>query len=88
MRDLVRVVSPKKIGLNEFRGARATLPVGGWASDVKLGVLSKNAAGEILGEPDQWPGDIMQRAVEGIEERMTKGLVALATVADTNRWFD
>ncbi len=88
MRDLVRVVSSKKIGLNEFRGARATLPVGGWASGVKLGVLSNNSAGEILDEPEQWPGDIMQRAVEGIEKHMTKGLVALATVADTNRWFD
>lgn len=88
MRELVRVVSAKKIDLSEFRGARATLPVGGWASGVKLGAISKNAAEQIVGAPDQWPGDIMQRAVERIEERMSNGLVALATVADTKRWFD
>jgi hypothetical protein len=88
MRDLVRIVTPRRINLNEFRGARLALPVGGWASSVKLGAISKASAEEILSEPDQWPGDVVQRAVEGIELRMAKGVPPLATVADANRWFD
>jgi hypothetical protein len=88
MRDLVRIVTPKKIDLNEFRGARLALPAGGWASSVKLGAISKASAEEILSEPDQWPGDVVQRAVEGIEVRMAKGVPPLAAVADANRWFD
>jgi hypothetical protein len=55
---------------------------------VKLGTISKASAEEILSEPDQWPGDVVQRAVEEVEVRMAKGVLLLATVADANRWFD
>jgi len=87
MRELVRVVSSRKIKSAEFCGARSSLPIGGWASGVKLGTLARATAEEILGEPDQWPGDIVQRATETIERRMNSGLPPLATVAEDNHWF-
>lgn len=87
MRDLVRVVSPKRVNLNEFRGARAALSGGDWASSLKLGALSKAATEEILGSPDQWPSDIVQRAAGRVEDRMTKRLPPLAAVAEENSWF-
>jgi hypothetical protein len=87
MRELVQAASSRKINLDEFRDGRATLPIGGWASGVKLGTVGKAAAEEILGEPDRWPGDIVQRATEVIERRMSAGLASLASVADANRWF-
>jgi hypothetical protein len=88
MRDLVRVISPRRINLTEFRGVRTALAPGGWASSLKLGVVGKSATEEILGTPDQWPGDIVQRAAGRVEDRMTKSLVPLATVADTDCWFN
>lgn len=88
MRELVRVAGSKKIRLNEFHGARAVLPIGGWASGIKVGVIGKTTAEEVLGSPAEWPGDIVQRAVESIENRMSSGVLPLRTVADTDRWFD
>ncbi|MCU1615784.1 MAG: ATP-binding protein [Frankiales bacterium] len=88
MRDLVRIVSPRKLDLGEFHDARSTLPIGGWASSLKLGPWSNAATDAVLGEPDHWPSDIVQRAAERVEDRMNKRLAPLVTVAEENRWFD
>jgi hypothetical protein len=79
--------SRKTIKFETFHQHRTSLPVGGWASDVKIGALRASLAEKVLQEPHQWPGDLTQRAVEFIETRMLERLDPLAHVADTNAWF-
>jgi DNA-binding transcriptional regulator PaaX len=42
---------------------------------------------EILGSPEDWPGDLVQRAVERIAERLVADMDSVATVAAANSWF-
>lgn len=89
LRELARISGKSKtIKFETFRGHRASLPTGGWASTIKLGTLSTKLATEILQDPSQWPGDLVQRAVENVETRMSASLTPLGQVAESNLWFD
>ncbi len=88
MRELTRIVgSSKLIKFDTFRGHRAGLPVGGWASNIKLGAMRAKVADDVLTNPGDWPGDLVQRAVEEVEERMSAGLKPVGEVATASNWF-
>lgn len=89
LRELARISgSSKAIKFDAFRGHRSSLPTGGWASTVKIGRTSAKLVKEILQDPGQWPGDLVQRAVETVEARMSSNLTPLSQVAESNKWFD
>lgn len=88
LRELTRAIGDSKtIPFNTFRGYRSALPSGGWASNIKVGAMRGKVAGEVLADPAAWPGDLVQRAVEQVEERMLADLKPLADVADDESWF-
>ncbi|WP_157900620.1 NACHT domain-containing protein [Mycobacterium rhizamassiliense] len=70
-----------------FKGIRAGLPAGGWASEIKLGALSATLAERVLKRPHEWPGDLVQRAVESVEDRMLSPLDPVSVVAGHENWF-
>lgn len=88
LRELARLVgNDKVIKFDTFRGHRESLPVGGWASNIKIGSLRAKRAEEVLRNPHEWPGDLVQRAVEAVEDRMLVGLAPIGQVADADKWF-
>lgn len=88
MRDLLRIVGvSKKIRVDLLCGSRPVLPSGGWASDVKLGVIRTKLADDILQTPDKWPSDMVQRAAGQIARRISDDAKPLAAVAESDRWF-
>ncbi|MGQ0776415.1 MAG: hypothetical protein ACT4NY_18645 [Pseudonocardiales bacterium] len=89
MRDLLRIVGvTKTVRMDSLRGSRPVLPSGGWASDVKLGVIRPKLAYDILRTPDEWPADIVQRAAEQIARRMSDDTTPLAAIAKSDKWFE
>jgi hypothetical protein len=89
MRHLLRMVgATKTIRVESLRGGRPALPSGGWASDVKLGVIRRKLAADILQAPDQWPADMVHRAAERIAKEASHGVKPLAAVAEADRWFE
>lgn len=88
MRPLLRTVGAQTtVKVKRLQHSRSVLPVGGWASDIKLGALSLELAREILRNPEQWPGDVVQRAAEKIGTRLASKAPTLGTVAHTAAWF-
>ena len=88
LRELTRVLGRSKaIPLNAFLGRRRELPVGGWASNIRLGAMRGNVAEVLLKNPEAWPGALVQRAVEHVEERMLADLKPIAVVAEEDDWF-
>ena len=88
MRELVRAIGVSKtIRIDALSGTRSVLPPGGWASDIKLGVLNAKLADQILGSPDNWPTDVVQRAVEHLALAIAGRSAALAAVVDADQWF-
>ena len=71
----------------QLKHSRSLLPLGGWASDIKLGALSSELAREILRAPDQWPGDLAQRAAEKVGTRLASKASTLASIAHADEWF-
>lgn len=88
MRPLLRAVgSHTTVKAKQLKNSRSLLPLGGWASDIKLGALSLELAREILRDPDQWPGDLAQRAAEKIGTRLASKASTLAATAQADAWF-
>lgn len=88
MRPLLRTVGSRTtVKPKQLKHSRLLLPLGGWASDIKLGALSFELAREILRDPDQWPGDLAQRAAEKIGTRLASKASALAATAHADAWF-
>lgn len=88
MRPLLRTIGAQAtVKVKQLKHSRSALPVGGWASDIKLGALSVELAREILRNPDQWPGDVVQRAAEKIGTRLASKASPLGAVARTAAWF-
>lgn len=89
LREIARLSGKTRtIKFDVFRGHRAQLPAGGWASTIKLGALSPKLAADILRSPHEWPGDLVQRAVEKVELRMLSTLTPLSQVAAEKCWFN
>jgi hypothetical protein len=87
MRPVLRKVGAEKtIKIDQLSGSRSVIPVGGWASDVKLGALRRAKAAEILTSPANWPADIVQRAVEVAASQMS-AVETISAVASANNWF-
>lgn len=88
LRDVARISARGRvIKFDRFKGLRTVLPLGGWASDTKVGALSPALAEKVLRQPHDWPGDLVQRAVENIEDRMLSPLEPVALVARRENWF-
>ncbi|UGT59856.1 hypothetical protein [Nocardia asteroides] len=88
VREFISIVGNMKLLKFEvFRKHRTSLPIAGWASSVKIGVLSRNVADEVLRRPQEWPSDLVQRAVEVIEDRVLAELTPIAQVAEADNWF-
>jgi len=88
LRDMARIsAGGRVIKFDRFKGLRALLPLGGWASDTKVGALSPTLAEKVLRQPHDWPGDLVQRAVENVEDRMLSPLEPVAAVARRENWF-
>lgn len=88
LRELVVIAgSGRTIRFDLLRNSRPILPVGGWASNIKLGSMRATMPDEVLRTPAEWPGDLVQRAVETVEGRMTAGRQPLAAIANADRWF-
>ena len=88
MRQLLRTVGSRStVKAKQLKHSRSLLPLGGWASDIKLGALSLELAREILRDPDQWPGDLVQRAAEKIGTRLASKAATLAATAHADAWF-
>lgn len=88
MRPLLSAVGSRTtIKAKQLKHSRSLLPLGGWASDIKLGALSVDLAREILRDPDQWPGDLTQRAAEKIGTRLASKASTLAATAQADAWF-
>ncbi|WP_159621476.1 HNH endonuclease [Ruania rhizosphaerae] len=87
-REFARVVgSVRTLKVDTLRGARAVLPTGGWASDIKLGSMRAKIASEIVADPAQWPADIVQRAIDQLAAGFARSTPPLAEVAEHDRWF-
>ena len=88
MRPLLRMVGSRTtVKAKQLKHSRSLLPLGGWASDIQLGALSLELAREILRNPDQWPGDLTQRAAEKIGTRLASKASTLAATAKADAWF-
>lgn len=88
MRPLLRTVGSRTtVKVRQLSGSRTLLPLGGWSSDIKLGALSLESAREVLRSPDQWPGDLVQRAAEKIGTRQASKASTLAATARADGWF-
>ncbi len=88
MRPLLRTIGSRTtVKVKLLKHSRSLLPLGGWASDIKLGALSFELAREVLRDPDQWPGDLVQRAAEKIGTRLAAKASTLAATAHADAWF-
>jgi hypothetical protein len=86
-RDVVRIAgATKTIKIEDLRGCRESLPPGAWASDIKLGRVSAATAAAILKNPDEWPTDIVARAIQSCAGPLGK-LPPIDDLADSDAWF-
>ncbi|NMM91901.1 hypothetical protein B2J88_47805 [Rhodococcus sp. SRB_17] len=89
LREMVRFSGETKVVKFEaFHGHRSSLPAGGWSSNIKLGALRQQLAEGVLRAPQEWPSDLVQRAVEKTEERMLSSLGPLRHEAERDSWFN
>jgi hypothetical protein len=87
-RPVLRLLGNKKTTkVDELRGSRANLAPGGWAGEVKLGSLRATAASDVLQHPEEWPLEIVAKAIQ-VESAKVGRLPAIAGVAAADRWFD
>jgi hypothetical protein len=86
-RPLLRVLGRRKtVGVNLLKGTRELLPAGAWASDIKLGAMSANTAIEVLARPEEWPAEIVGRAIQHTATQLS-GLPSVGQLAEANGWF-
>src|SRR5262249_6986335 len=88
MRSLLRAVGSRTaVKALQHKHSRLLPPLGGWASDIKLGALRLELAGEILRNPDEWPGDLVQRAAEKVGSSTASQATTRAETAKADAWF-
>jgi hypothetical protein len=87
-REAVAVArTTRKLKLEIFRGARRSLPPGGWADESAIAIMTQTTAAEILTDPVNWPTDLVQMAIDRLTIRQGNRTKPLADVATSNRWF-
>lgn len=80
--------STRKFKLDIFRGARSSIPIGGWADPAHLVTMPIKTAQLILENPGDWPADLAQIAVDKLSSRAAARTRPLAEVATSNNWFE
>ena len=86
-RDLLRIVGETTtVKIESLKGTREVVPSGAWAGDIKLGAVTGAKAKEILTHPDEWPVEIVGRAIQQASANLNR-LPSIASVAEANRWF-
>jgi hypothetical protein len=87
-RPVLRLLGNKKTTkVDELRGSRANLGPGGWTGAVKLGSLRAAAATDVLQHPEEWPLEIVAKAIQ-VESAKIRRLPAILSVATSDRWFE
>ena len=89
LRTVLRIVGlGRTVKVDLLQGTRAALPVGGWASGVKLGAISGSLADAVLSSPDTWPRDILERALGRVTVKLADRSIPLSGVAVSDHWFE
>lgn len=87
-RPVLRLLGNKKTTkVDRLRGSRANLAPGGWTGELKLGSLRAAAATDVLQHPEEWPLEIVAKAIQ-VESAKVGRLPAIAGVASSHRWFE
>ena len=87
-RPVMRLLGSKRTTkIDALRGSRSNLPPGGWAGEVKLGSMRAATATDVLQSPEDWPLEIVAKAIQ-VESAKVGRLPAIARVAADDRWFD
>lgn len=87
-RPVLRLLGNRKTTKVEgLRGSRANLGPGGWTGEVTLGSLRAAAATEVLQRPEEWPLEIVSKAIQ-VESAKVGRLSAIAGLASADRWFE
>lgn len=77
----------RKLKVDIFKGARNSLPLGGWAEQDVIGTMTLQVAKSILTDPYAWPTDLVQLAVDKLGARAATHTPPLLTISSDNRWF-
>lgn len=85
-RPLLRALGHKTVKVESLKGTRELLH-GAWASSIKLGVLNTATANDVLKHPEEWPVEIVARAIQQAATRLSR-LPPLAQLAEENRWLE
>ncbi|OZC62010.1 HNH endonuclease [Rhodococcus sp. 15-725-2-2b] len=79
--------TPRKIKLDTFIGARRELPSGEWAGRARLATMSTTISKAVLRDPDQWPVDVVQLALDKMSMYAAERALPLSSLADNSNWF-
>ena len=86
-RPVMHLLGQKKtIKVDGLRGSRNNLPPGAWAGEVKLGAMKSSTATDALQHPEEWPLEIVGRAIQAESAKVGR-LPIIAGVAANDRWF-
>lgn len=87
-RPLMRVLgNHRAVPIDSLENARAALPAGDWAGEVKLGALKVATAKRVLEHPEAWPLEVVDRAIQQSATQLSKQ-TPMSELAVRNRWFD
>lgn len=87
-RPLMRLLGQRKtIKIDGLRGSRENLPPGAWAAEVKLGAMKAATVSDVLRHPEDWPLEIVGKAIQAESARVSR-LPVVARVAADDRWFE
>ena len=76
----------KTVRADSLKGTRALLPAGEWVSSIKLGALNIATAMDVLKYPEEWPVEIVGRAIQQAATQLSR-LPSIAHLAEENRWL-
>ena len=86
-RDVMRIVgADKTVKIDMLKGTRDVLPTGAWAGDIKLGAMKVVTAKGILERPDEWPIEIVRRAIQQASGQMNR-MPSVTQLAESDKWF-
>lgn len=86
-RDVMQIVGAgKTVRIELLKGARDVLPAGAWAEDIKLGAMKVVTARAILERPDEWPIEIVARAIQQASGNMNR-MLSVTELAESDNWF-
>lgn len=86
-RDVMRIVgADKTVKIEMLKGTRDALPAGAWAGDIKLGAMKVVTAKGVLERPDEWPIEIVGRAIQQASGQMNR-MPSVTQLAESDKWF-